>query len=439
MEDIYIKFIFNGIPITIQAKRKEYMKDIFKRFFIKISKKQKNKLIFLNNGQEINENNKLEEINKAENEITILVYDTESIKTIIQENIFNSIICPECGQDCIINLNEYKICFNQCDNGHCISNILIDEFNKTQKLQDSQKKCFNCNTIISNIYPGKLYKCCNCNYNLCLLCKSKHNKEHIILDYALKNFRCNQHGERYISYCKECHKNLCDLCEFEHNKNHHFIAHKDILIDKNYKQNLNDLICKINEFKNIYKDIEKKFKKIIDNLEIYSNLCSNFINNFDKKNRNYQSLINLNNIYEINLSIQNNILTIIEELSIKNKFNIMYDKMTNKGVNNINSNIKKNLKIVVNPNDNRSILKSPKSTSFNNINKLNMKLYSNNNLENNNPLNFNNNVINNNMINNNLCNNMINMNINNNINNNMNNNINLNNNMNQNNMNKIII
>ena len=46
MENIYIKFIYNTLPIIIQAKREEYMKDIFKRFFIKINPKKKNIFFF---------------------------------------------------------------------------------------------------------------------------------------------------------------------------------------------------------------------------------------------------------------------------------------------------------------------------------------------------------------------------------------------------------
>ena len=44
---------------------------------------------------------------------------------------------------------------------------------------------------------NQLYKCCNCN-NFCPICKLNHNKDHKLIDYKLKNYLCNMHGEKYI-------------------------------------------------------------------------------------------------------------------------------------------------------------------------------------------------------------------------------------------------
>ena len=40
---------------------------------------------------------------------------------------------------------------------------------------------------MSNLYNNELFICLNCNINLCPLCKSKHKKEHKIINYELKN------------------------------------------------------------------------------------------------------------------------------------------------------------------------------------------------------------------------------------------------------------
>ena len=62
------------------------------------------------------------------------------------------------------------------------------------------------------------YKCYNCNINLCPLCKSNHvkkyDKTHIVKDYDLKNYFCNEHDERFILYCKDCNKHICDICDY---------------------------------------------------------------------------------------------------------------------------------------------------------------------------------------------------------------------------------
>ena len=44
--------------------------------------------------------------------------------------------------------------------------------------------CGKCNK--NNIYKHELYICCQCKKNLCPLCKSKHKKEHNIINYENK-------------------------------------------------------------------------------------------------------------------------------------------------------------------------------------------------------------------------------------------------------------
>ena len=61
METIILNFIFNGEEIKIQCKKGEYMKEIFKKYVIKINKDIK-ELYFLFKGGKINEELKLEEI-----------------------------------------------------------------------------------------------------------------------------------------------------------------------------------------------------------------------------------------------------------------------------------------------------------------------------------------------------------------------------------------
>ena len=75
MVNIFIKFIYNTQEIKIMANNNEYMKDIFKRFFIKanITKNTKN-FYFLCEGVKISEEMKINEINNNKNELNILVY-----------------------------------------------------------------------------------------------------------------------------------------------------------------------------------------------------------------------------------------------------------------------------------------------------------------------------------------------------------------------------
>ena len=332
MAEIILNFIYNNHELKIPAKRNEFMKDIFKRYIIKIEKNI-NDIYFLYNGNKINDEIKLEEINNLDNNINILVYEYMDIDE--NENKYTikhskDIICPICSENCLISIEDYKIKLNQCDNEHQMPNLLLDEFNDSQKIDESKIICHDCKKNKLEIYDNKLFKCCECNYNLCPLCITKHNKEHITIDYDYKKYLCNIHGERYTSYCKECHKNLCDLCEFKHNKEHKFIYHRQIIENDNCLIKLKDLKKQIDSFKKEIHDIINKLNKVVKNFEIYYNISSNIINNYTIKNKNYQILMNINNLNVQNEIIIKEIANILNENKIENKIkeiDEIYEKM----------------------------------------------------------------------------------------------------------------
>ena len=262
MTEATLNFIYQGSTIKIQCKRNEYMKEIFKRYAHQI-RKDANDLYFMSNGSKINEESKLEEINNSDNEIKILVNDLNDEKNEQKAEKQNKdIICPECGEICSIDIIDYKIILNKCINKHSTENILFDEFNDSQKSNELNIVCSKCNTNKNEIYKNKLYKCCKCKMNICPLCKSKHDKGHILIDYELKNYSCNTHGEKYISYCETCNKNLCDICEIEH-KNHNYNSLTKLMTNK--ENNTNELRIKI--------DILKKEVNDIKNDNKFSILC----------------------------------------------------------------------------------------------------------------------------------------------------------------------
>ena len=330
MNSITLNFLYNGTITKVQCKANEYMKDIFKRYLIKINK-DKNDVYFIYNGNKINDELKLEEIKNKDkdNEIKILVNDINSEinknKIILKKS--KDIICPECGEICIMDINDYKIILNKCINKHCMQNILLGEFNDSQNINELNILCNNCNKNKNEIHDNQLYKCYQCKINLCPLCKLKHNKEHTLIDYELKNYLCKMHGERFILYCKDCNINLCDLCEIGHNKSHNFIYLNKLLTDK--ENNIKKLKTKIEnlktEIKDIIKDITNKMNTIIDNMEIYYNINNHIIDNFNIKNKNYELLINMSNIYNYNEKIMNDINEIINETKIENKIKYIYN------------------------------------------------------------------------------------------------------------------
>ena len=203
-DTIKIVFTYNGKNEIIECKKEEYMIDIYKRYAMKIKLDSKN-LFFLYNGGMITPEVKLYSLIKNnENNINMIVYELHND----EDNEINlkqskDIICPICKEICIINLNDYKITFSNCKNGHRFTKIMMDEFFDFQKINESKIICDECdeknknkkNEVANNIF----YKCLSCNINLCPLCKNKHakiyDKNHLIINYDTKNYLCNKHGK----------------------------------------------------------------------------------------------------------------------------------------------------------------------------------------------------------------------------------------------------
>jgi len=189
MSNITIEFIYEGEEINIQCDLNEYMDEIIKRYSIKIDKVLNNQY-FLYNGTKINISLKLKEIiNNEDKKIKILVYDYNEDKNnneIIKQS--KDIICPKSGENCLINIYDYKISLNKCDKGHILSNILFNEYNEYQKINELKIICHDCRSNKNEAYDNKFYKCCICNFNFCPICKSKHDKNHILIVELFSTF-----------------------------------------------------------------------------------------------------------------------------------------------------------------------------------------------------------------------------------------------------------
>ena len=335
MAEVKIVFIHNGQNETIECKKNEYMLYIYKRYVMKIQGDLK-KLFFLCNGSMINPEVKLEQIlQKDETIINMIVLDLDND----EDNKINlkqskDIICPICNEICFIYLNDYKITFSNCNNGHRFTKIMFNEFFDFQKIDESKIICDKCMGVDKNkkseVSNNLFYKCLICNINLCPLCKDKHDKMHLIINYDFKNYICNEHGERYISSCKDCMKDLCDNCKYDdkHNSSYHKVSFLYELIKR--KENLmKELRIKIDD---LTKKISKKttiINNVIKNYEEYYNVVNNIINSFERKNMNFYILNNINNIIEYNKKIIKDIDKILNEKDEDNK-NIFLSKIHQK-------------------------------------------------------------------------------------------------------------
>ena len=343
-----VKIIYNGYPTIIQAQPNEIVKEIFKRFKIKIKAENK-ELIFLYNGEIIKDDNINISKLTAEKVITILACDSINMNS-GNNNLVKPdyVICPICKEIAILDEKDYKLIIKGCQNKHITKNILFNDFNKFQNIDYSNIICNKCKKNNRNItYNKEFFYCDICRINLCPICKLNHDNNHKIINYNDKEFKCGIHNENYISYCNKCEKNICMSCENEHSE-HSIIYYGKLIIQENKIINrMKEIRKEIDIFNNDIKEKINKLNKIIENIEEYYKIIDNIIkNSINNKRRNYQLLITINNIINNNNMI-NNIKRINNN---KNKYDDIID-IYNKIYNNYNKNNQNNNDILNNKNN----------------------------------------------------------------------------------------
>ena len=154
------------------------MKDIINRFLIKLEKKENN-LYYLYNGTKLNYaltfDEQANDIDKNRKQMNILVTKNEEDINKINEIISKDIICPECKENILIDIINFKINFHNCKNNHNIKKTL-NEFENTQKININKIICDICNINNKGItHNNEFYICNTCNINICPVCKIKHD------------------------------------------------------------------------------------------------------------------------------------------------------------------------------------------------------------------------------------------------------------------------
>ena len=321
---VEIEFIYNGNKTIINSESYEKMKKIFQKFK-DTSNLNKNKLFYSYNG-DININGELTFKELANKEDKIRKKMTIQVLEIKNEDIIRTknIVCPTCKENIKMDIKDYKINLYDCKNGHKMENILLDQFEETQKIDDSKIICDECKKNNKSISYNKVfYYCFSCKLNICPLCKLNHDKTHYIINYDEKYYKCDKHiNESYNSYCEKCRIDFCTLCQ-EHRK-HKKIEFNDILPSKE------ELIQKKKELKNtidlLSNDINmiiNMLNNVINKINIYYKINEDIINNYNEKYRNYETIYQLNQFQVSNVTKELN--QIIECNYIIDKFNKIFN------------------------------------------------------------------------------------------------------------------
>ena len=324
-------FSYDRNDTIIKCNINDKMKDIINRFLKQIWKNEKdNNLKFLYGANIINYEltfiQQANELDKNKNRINIIV---ESNNENNKEVISKDIICPECRENIFINIKDFKINLYGCKKNHKINNILINKYEDIQKIDLSKIICNQCNENNKSNSHNKFYICNSWNKNVCPLCKSKHDNNHIIIKYDDKNYICKKHKDSFIKYYKKCNENICILYENEHN-NHEMIDLVKIIPNKNELiKGMEKLKLIIDKFKYKIEIIKEIFNRIIYMMEIYYKINNNIINNYNMNKRNYIKLINLNNIKNNNENLIKEINNIINNDNMSDIFKFSFDKYYN--------------------------------------------------------------------------------------------------------------
>ena len=256
------KILYNGNQTIIQYQPNEKLKELFKRFKIKIKAESK-ELVYLYNGEIIKDENIIISNLSSEKIITILAYDSNNIPLTIKILVKSDyVICPICKESAILDEKDYKLIIYGCQNEHVTKNILINNFTECQKIDYSKIICNNCNkNNLNNTYNKEFYICDICKINLCPICKLKHDNNHKIIKYKNKEYKCNKHNEKYISYCNKCKRNICMICENNHNNHERISLGKLIIEDDKIKKRMEEMKEEINIFNNNIKEKINKLNK----------------------------------------------------------------------------------------------------------------------------------------------------------------------------------
>ena len=297
---IQVEFLYNKNNIIIQCNKSENMREIFKKFVEKAGIDINSIFFKYNETIIIDDELTLEEISNendtATNHIKIFVNLKKSSGQGSSNIKFKELICPECGELSNVMIENYKIYFDECKNGHKIDNIFLKEFEKTQEIGLSNIICEQCKiNNKANTFNNEFYKCYSCKINLCPSCKLNHDKNHKIINFEKNYYLCDIHNENFNSYCQDCKINLCNSCAKIHNLadfniinpgiplNHSIINYGKIPKKDDLKNKIKEIREKIDKMENDTKEIFEKLNKAMDNIELYFKIINNIINNYDEK------------------------------------------------------------------------------------------------------------------------------------------------------------
>ena len=122
------------------------------------------------------------------------------------------------------------------------------------------------------------------------------------------------------------------MCSIDHQKNfqHSLQDFQNLLTDKNELNKTNENLKNvINQFKNKISNIKYQLDRMINRLDLYYQINTFVINNYETNKRNYHKLQNISHLNFNNKSLIDYLNSIINNNTIFNIYKFQYDSFSN--------------------------------------------------------------------------------------------------------------
>ena len=262
MEQVNVTFISEGNSMIIQCKTEEKMKDICQNYS-NLMGINMNLLEFLYKGKELDFELTLNEINKNDKDIKILVNKNEEVGLINQKSFENILIQKEKLDEIIKNNENIKETINGIK-------IMVDNVIKNSEINEMNMQLKNINILLNNVSED--------------LDKNSEKMKNITKDNKPKNYAKNKNMIRGL---------ICINSSEINEEIVLFKADPDNNIDVYINNKKIDILVDDNEWKYIFSEegnylFEIIFNNNINNMKAFFEGCSNIINldfsNFNSSN-----------------------------------------------------------------------------------------------------------------------------------------------------------
>ena len=178
--------------------------------------------------------------------------------------------CPDCWESSRLSANIMKKNYMLlCDQKHKNMFTSFKDLIESSDKKFSSLLCSQCKTD-----KDVIYRCNDNNLFFCSECKNNYESKNFISIDEIDN-TCSKHNRRYKYYDISKSKNICEVC-FDEDK-------------ENYQKNGNYIEIE----KNVnYKDIDKNYKKAIENIKMWKNICKLFNDWLKKFNDTFNEFLN---------------------------------------------------------------------------------------------------------------------------------------------------